>query len=80
MLLGGICFLIGAVLTSTAFALPQLVIGRVVLGFGVGAHRAAAPCWHTCLHASMSQHRKSSLQCSLAPCTETLPGPQKVRR
>ena len=37
MLLGGICFLIGAVLTSAAYELPQLVIGRVVLGFGVGA-------------------------------------------
>lgn len=36
MLLGGICFLIGAVLTSAAYQLPQLVIGRVVLGFGVG--------------------------------------------
>lgn len=37
MLLGGICFLIGAALTSASYHLPQLVIGRVVLGCGVGA-------------------------------------------
>ena len=37
MLLGGVCFLLGATLTSTATHLPQLVIGRIVLGLGVGA-------------------------------------------
>ena len=37
MLAGGVCFLIGAILTSTATRVPQLVIGRVVLGLGVGA-------------------------------------------
>ena len=37
MLAGGVCFVIGAVLTSTATHLPQLVVGRIVLGLGVGA-------------------------------------------
>lgn len=36
MLTAGICFMVGAVLTAAAYHLPQLVIGRVVLGFGVG--------------------------------------------
>lgn len=36
MLTAGICFIAGAVLTACAYHLPQLVIGRVVLGFGVG--------------------------------------------
>ncbi len=36
MLSAGICFIAGAILTASAYHLPQLVIGRVVLGFGVG--------------------------------------------
>lgn len=45
MLSAGICFIIGAVLTTSAFQLPQLVIGRIVLGFGVGeVSRSLAPC------------------------------------
>ena len=36
MLAAGICFIVGAVLTASAFQLPQLVVGRIVLGAGVG--------------------------------------------
>ena len=36
MLAAGICFIVGAILTASAFQLPQLVVGRIVLGFGVG--------------------------------------------
>jgi MFS family permease len=36
MLAGGLCFLIGTALVAAAVALPMLVIGRIVLGFGVG--------------------------------------------
>ncbi len=36
MLIAGICFCLGAVLTAAAYHLPQLVVGRVVLGLGVG--------------------------------------------
>ncbi len=43
MLIGGICFMIGAVLTASAFELGQLVVGRVVLGFGVGMSHMTCP-------------------------------------
>ena len=36
MLTAGICFIIGAILTASAYQLPQLVVGRIVLGAGVG--------------------------------------------
>jgi len=36
MMLGGLCFLIGTALVASAYSTAQLVIGRVVLGFGVG--------------------------------------------
>ena len=36
MIMGGLIFIIGAILMSSAYALPQLVIGRVCLGFGIG--------------------------------------------
>ena len=37
MLMGGIFFLIGAVLTASAMNDAMLVIGRVMLGLGVGS-------------------------------------------
>ncbi|BDA43832.1 Sugar transport protein MST3 [Coccomyxa sp. Obi] len=43
MLIGGICFMIGAVLTSAAYHLGQLVVGRVILGFGVGLATQSVP-------------------------------------
>ena len=51
MLIAGICFMTGAVLTAAAYHLIQLVIGRVVLGFGVGE-----------LHNSNSTHSKLRLE------------------
>ncbi len=43
MVLGGLCFLIGTVLVASAFETAQLVVGRVVLGFGVGFATQATP-------------------------------------
>lgn len=43
MMFGGICFLIGAILLATAFSWTQLVIGRLVLGLGVGLATMATP-------------------------------------
>lgn len=36
MLAGGLCFLVGTGLVAGAVATPMLVVGRIVLGFGVG--------------------------------------------
>jgi MFS family permease len=36
MLAGGLCFLVGTALVAAAVATPMLVVGRIVLGFGVG--------------------------------------------
>ena len=36
MLMAGIFFMFGAIFTALAYELPQLVIGRIVLGAGVG--------------------------------------------
>lgn len=43
MMIGGVCFLIGTLLVAAAFSTAQLVIGRVVLGFGVGFATQATP-------------------------------------
>lgn len=43
MFIGGLCFMLGAVLTSAAYYLAQLVVGRVILGFGVGVFCCALP-------------------------------------
>lgn len=36
MTAGGACFCLGAILTATAHHIVQLIIGRVILGLGVG--------------------------------------------
>ncbi|KAI8470525.1 MAG: general substrate transporter [Monoraphidium minutum] len=43
MLIGGACFLVGTGLVAGAVALPMLVIGRIILGFGVGFACQATP-------------------------------------
>ncbi|KAL8293522.1 hypothetical protein RQP46_000223 [Phenoliferia psychrophenolica] len=41
--LGDVFFVIGAVLVSSSFGLVQIIIGRIVLGFGVGIAAAVTP-------------------------------------
>lgn len=43
MMMGGFCFLIGTILVASAFHIAQLVIGRIILGFGVGFATMATP-------------------------------------
>ncbi|KAJ6007275.1 sugar transporter [Penicillium herquei] len=43
--LAGILAGIGQILQCTAFSLPQLIIGRVILGFGVGQLNVTVPVW-----------------------------------
>lgn len=40
---GDIWFVIGALLICAGFSVPQVIVGRVVLGFGVGTAAAIAP-------------------------------------
>ncbi|KAK0115612.1 hypothetical protein ONS96_014059 [Cadophora gregata f. sp. sojae] len=39
--------LIGEVLQTASFGLPQFIVGRVILGFGVGILSATAPVWQS---------------------------------
>ena len=66
MLAAGLCFCAGAVLTAAAYHLPQLVVGRVVLGFGVGELTAAAP-WP---RPDVLAHQGS---CALCSCPKAVP-------
>jgi len=43
MLLGGLCFVAGSALLASARAWAQLVVGRLVLGLGVGLATMATP-------------------------------------
>ncbi|KAJ4423149.1 hypothetical protein N0V82_002143 [Gnomoniopsis sp. IMI 355080] len=43
----GICSLIGVILEASSFALPQFIIGRVLLGFGVGQLSSIVPVWQS---------------------------------
>ncbi|KAI2617277.1 general substrate transporter [Hypomontagnella submonticulosa] len=43
----GICTLIGEVLEASAFGLPQFLVGRVIVGLGVGQLSSLVPVWQS---------------------------------
>lgn len=45
LVIGAFCASIGLVLQSSSFSLAQMVVGRVVSGFGVGGINAIVPVW-----------------------------------
>ena len=58
-MLGAFINIIGALLQSTSFSLPQLIIGRLVSGLGFGALTATAPNWQS--ECSGAQHRGAAV-------------------
>lgn len=53
--LGGVLTVIGQVLQVAAFGLPQFVVGRVILGLGVGQLSVAVPVWQS--ECTSAKHR-----------------------
>ncbi|KAI1652820.1 putative sugar transporter [Daldinia decipiens] len=43
----GLCTLIGEILEASSFGLPQFIVGRVVVGFGVGQLSSLVPVWQS---------------------------------
>ncbi|KAI1381191.1 general substrate transporter [Hypoxylon crocopeplum] len=43
----GICTLIGEILEASAFGLPQFIVGRVIVGLGVGQLSSLVPVWQS---------------------------------
>lgn len=54
-MLGALVNIVGAILQSTAFSLGQLIVGRLVSGFGFGHLTATAPNWQA--ECSGADHR-----------------------
>lgn len=55
MQLGALIDIVGTILQATSFSLGQLIAGRLVTGFGLGALSATAPNWQS--ECSRSDHR-----------------------
>ncbi|KAL4897029.1 general substrate transporter [Aspergillus ambiguus] len=47
ILLGTTIMAVGAILQASSFSLPQMFVGRIVLGVGNGINTATAPIWQT---------------------------------
>lgn len=47
VLAGGICTLVGEILECSAFQLAQLIVGRIIIGFGIGQLSATVPVWQS---------------------------------
>lgn len=57
--LGAIVSIIGVILETSAFSVAQLIVGRLIEGFGFGALTATAPNWQT--ECSTSGHRGAAV-------------------
>ncbi|KAH8807813.1 general substrate transporter [Xylogone sp. PMI_703] len=51
--------LVGQILEVTAFGLPQFIVGRLLLGFGVGGSSATVPVWQS--ECSPAKYRGSNV-------------------
>ncbi|KAJ5861862.1 uncharacterized protein N7529_009172 [Penicillium soppii] len=47
ILLGTTIMAVGAILQASSFSLPQMFVGRIILGVGNGINTATAPIWQT---------------------------------
>ncbi len=43
LFVGDVWFALGAIIICSSFSVPQIIVGRIVLGFGVGTAAAVAP-------------------------------------
>lgn len=43
LMLGNICIIIGAIIQATTFSVPQIIVGRIICGFGIGFIASAVP-------------------------------------
>lgn len=43
ILLGNICIIIGAIIQATTFSVAQIIVGRIICGFGIGFIASAVP-------------------------------------
>ncbi|KAL2204277.1 general substrate transporter [Sarocladium strictum] len=59
IIFGALINTIGAVLQSTSFSLPQLIVGRLVSGYGFGHITATAPNWQA--ECSGAAHRGAAV-------------------
>ncbi|CAG8929603.1 unnamed protein product [Penicillium salamii] len=56
--LAGIISAIGQIIQCTAFSLPQLIVGRLILGFGIGQLNVTVPVWQAESSNAGSRGRK----------------------
>ncbi|KAK8241988.1 general substrate transporter [Phyllosticta capitalensis] len=45
--MAGVCSLIGTILEASSFSLAQFIVGRIIMGFGVGNLSACVPVWQS---------------------------------
>lgn len=58
-MLGAFGNIIGAIIQCTSYSLPQLIVGRLVSGFGFGHVTATAPNWQA--ECSLAEHRGAAV-------------------
>ncbi|RAK93772.1 general substrate transporter [Aspergillus costaricaensis CBS 115574] len=65
MYLGAALMLVGAVLQASAYGTPQMIIGRIVCGWGNGFNTAVTPLWVSELSPAKSRGRLVSVEGNL---------------
>ncbi|KAK3066035.1 hypothetical protein LTR53_017764 [Teratosphaeriaceae sp. CCFEE 6253] len=55
IMLGCTVMVVGAALQASSYSIPQMIVGRIVAGFGNGINTSAIPVWHSELSEASSR-------------------------
>lgn len=75
MFTGSIVIIVGMIIISTASALPQFIVGRFILGFGIVIMTVAAPAYAIEISPPHWRGRCTGESAPLCLETETIRGP-----
>ncbi|KAG7833700.1 hypothetical protein KL943_003808 [Ogataea angusta] len=65
IMLGCIILSIGAAIQTSAYGVPQLIVGRIVAGLGNGMNTATIPVWHSEICKAHNRGRELSIELAI---------------
>ncbi|WZH50395.1 sugar transporter [Fusarium acuminatum] len=65
IMMGCVVLSIGAALQAAAFGIPQMIVGRIVAGFGNGMNTSTIPVWHSELMKANNRGRGLAIELAI---------------
>jgi MFS family permease len=65
IMLGCSVLIVGAVLQTTSYGIPQMIVGRIVTGLGNGVNTSTVPVWHSECTEAKSRERALAIELAI---------------